>query len=340
MLSLELKDASHEKAADRQDDFDRVPDRSNGLKNGLFAIVLVLGIAERMSRMANLFSIERDWIPTIAYPWGEKGEMDAYDLTYLNAAMSRIDLICKLGSPIVTTGILSSRTPTAVLAALLMFNCLSWFIEVWTARKAYENYPALQKPKVVKAALADSSKAISGEALLDQPKLPSRLWTFWRAIRKGCMEIRAWVLSVYSAVLEYFDTEIWIPSLATSSLHFSIVNFSSTFNVFLLHAGFSLTFITVGEIFSAVFEFSSTIVFPLFVSLLSSGQHNIPILSNDPSSGTPMLPLGSDEDETASLHEGKEDDYSRASVSLGVSRLGALALWQMILCFVSRSAQA
>ena len=339
MLSLEQQGASHEKIADREDDFDAVPDRSSGLKNGLFAIVLVLGIAERMSRMANLFSIERDWIPTIAYPWEDTGEMDGYDLTYLNAAMSRIDLICKLGSPIVTTGILSSSTPTAVLAALLVSNCSSWFIEIWTAGKAYASYPALQQPKVVKAAFADSSNAIPGEALLDQPRLPSPLWSFWRAIQKSCMEIRAWLLSVYSAVLEYFDAEIWVPSLATSSLHFSIVNFSSTFNVFLLHAGFSLTYITVGEIFSAVFEFSSTILFPWFVRFLSSGQHNIPILSNDPSSGTPILPLESDEDETASLHEGK-DDYSRASVSLGVSRLGSLALWQMILCFVSRSASA
>ena len=96
------------------------------LKIELFAIVLFLSIVERLSRTANLLSIERDWIPAMAAPIPMlDGESSKNGLTELNAVISRIDLICKLLSPIAfsafTTAVGSVRV---VIVSLLILNAV------------------------------------------------------------------------------------------------------------------------------------------------------------------------------------------------------------------------
>ena len=336
VLSPGRHDATHQGRVEKQGDPIAGLDRSNIHKNGFFAVVLLLGIVERLSRTANLFSIERDWVPTIAHPWGGKEQSESYDLTYLNAVMSRIDLICKLGSPIVMTGFMSITTPTMVLMVLVFFNSLFLPMEFWTARKVYQSFPCLQEPKAAKGSHFDRDRTTTGGPLFAQSNLPLFFWRFWSIVRNSFIGVKVWLSSLYSGLQEYLAAEVWMPSLATSSLHFSILNYSSTFNVFILHAGFSLTFITLGEILSAIFELSSTFAFPWAVGILSGGKNSPYTLPDDSSSSTPMLQLGSDEDDTAPLQDIK-NSHLTTSVSLGVSRLGFLSLWQILLCFVSTS---
>ncbi|KAF3061035.1 Solute carrier family 40 member 1 [Daldinia childiae] len=75
----------------------------NAILKGIgFAIAVTLGIIERLSASANLISMERDWVVTVAAPAG-----NPYDLTHLNAVMRRIDLVCKLISPILISAVIS-----------------------------------------------------------------------------------------------------------------------------------------------------------------------------------------------------------------------------------------
>ena len=88
-------------------------------KDTIFLVILVLGVIERLSRLANLISIERDWVPTLATAAESDKESPPYDLTHLNAVMSRIDLICKLGAPIMMSMFMSA-TKSSRLGAVAM----------------------------------------------------------------------------------------------------------------------------------------------------------------------------------------------------------------------------
>lgn len=119
-------------------------------KDTLFILILVLGILERLSRLANLISIERDWVPTMVAVSIPESEKPGYDLSDLNAAMSRIDLICKLGSPIAISAFMSTtKSPRLGAVLLIGLNFLTWPFEYLTARQLWQGNELLQELKVV-----------------------------------------------------------------------------------------------------------------------------------------------------------------------------------------------
>ena len=77
----------------------RGPLKLHQWRDAVFLLILALGIVERLSRLANLVSIERDWVPTMVAAGATDKQHPPYDLSRLNAVMSRVDLICRLGSP-------------------------------------------------------------------------------------------------------------------------------------------------------------------------------------------------------------------------------------------------
>ena len=74
----------------------------NTIKGMIFTTAVSFGIVERLSSSGNLISMERDWVVAVAAPTGHP-----YDLTGLNAVMRRIDLVCKLISPILISAVVS-----------------------------------------------------------------------------------------------------------------------------------------------------------------------------------------------------------------------------------------
>lgn len=71
----------------------------------------------------------------------------------------------------------------------------------------------------------------------------------------------------------YFRTSVWIPSLCAAVPHASVLTFSGTMLTYLLNAGFSLNTITGARASGAVFEISSTFIFPWAVGILSTLDH-------------------------------------------------------------------
>ena len=285
-------------------------------KDALFILILILGILERLSRLANLISIERDWVPTMAAVSIPESEKLGYDLADLNAVMSRIDLICKLGSPIAISAFMSATNSPRLGAVLLIgLNFLTWPFEYLTARQVWQSNKLLQEEKVVDQF---EPNAVAGRKV-------NRAISTLNDLLKAFKTVLDWVCQYGQSLRQYFETEVWMPSLAISSLHFSVLAFSSTLIVFLINSGFSMTLITYAEILSAAFELSSTFVFPWAVRALGYDRPIYRPLSENVITDTPTTPSRSTFDMEEDL-DSDENGPSTASQITGVSRLGLLSI--------------
>lgn len=263
--------------------------KNDFLKGVLFAVATALGIVERLSSSGNLISMERDWVVTVAAPAGEP-----YDLTHLNAVMRRIDLVCKLISPIaisVFISAVSSMRIGVLFTALTSLVCLP--IELLSARRAWVSIAALQAPKPT--------------------PIPARL-----ATRKGppraALGIR---ISEYFARFGlYFSTSACVPSLALAMLHYSMLTWRPTFITYLINVGYSLNSITAARAIGSVFEIGSTVLTPMGVKYAGRTlHHGHSMVASSPEEATAFI--GRDGD-------GADEDNLDEKTLVGLQRFG---LW-------------
>lgn len=286
-------------------------------KDAIFLLILALGILERLSRLTNLISIERDWLPTMVAAGTTDKQQPSYDLSRLNAAMSRIDLICKLGSPIAISAFISATSSPQLGAVLLIgLNILTWPLEYWTARNVWQGNEQLREAKFI-----DVSKT---KELADGENKKGAGFTL-NDLLNALKTMLGWACQYGQNLQQYFATEVWMPSLAMSSLHFSVLTFSSTLIVFLVNSGFSMTLITWAEVLSGAFELCSTFIFPGTVRILSPSRTAYHPLSDVETTSTPTTPLQS----TFEVHDdikANSEGPTNQDQTIGVSRLGLLAI--------------
>ncbi|KAG0649553.1 Iron-regulated transporter 1 [Hyphodiscus hymeniophilus] len=208
---------------------------NEGLLNGsLFALILLLGILENLSASGNMLSMERDWVVAASSPDGRP-----YDLTYLNSAMRRIDLICKLIAPIVISVIVSATNVRTGVLVVGGTSAATWVVELWSARRTQ---------------ISDGLSPL--ETLHRTP---------WNQAFQG---FRSYTLDIKN----YFSSVAWIPSLSLAFLHISALTYSATFITYLLAVGFSLDLITIARAAGSIIEISSTLVTPFGVEILSKAR--------------------------------------------------------------------
>ena len=272
----------------------------------------MLGILERLSRLANLVSIERDWVPTVVTASTADKQQPIDDLSRLNAVMSRIDLICKLGSPIAISAFMSAtKSPRLGAVLLIGLNFLTWPLEFWTARTVWRGNEQLQEEKHIDGSEVKELATTENETCANFPIVFNA--------------ILGWIIEYGRSIHQYFATEVWMPSLAMSTLHFSVLTFSSTLIVFLVNSGFSMTLITWAEVLSAAFELSSTFIFPWAVRVLSNERSAYHPLSDDEPISTPTTPLRSTFEVTDDVKSDGPGSSEQSQV-VGVSKLGLLAI--------------
>lgn len=273
----------------------------------MFAVVLALGIFEKLSGSANLMSMERDWVTTVAAPDGH-----AYDLTRLNAAMRRIDLGCKLIAPVLTSVITSAVGLRYGICTIGGMSAISWGIEVWSARNVWNENSSLQVPKTRHAEQSlttqrsvDSATSTIPMALMRRQKFFTKAKTTMKAFKQD--------------ILKFFSTPIWIPSVALSMLHISVLTYNASFISYLLSAGLSLNLIAFARASGGVIEISSTVVAPVGVSYLGKHRrrhgHDV-----------------DDEEAEGALLEQEQNYTSRVcNVETGLERLGLWGItWQFL----------
>lgn len=217
-------------------------------KNLLFAMILVCGIFETLSASANTLSMERDWIVVACSPVGER-----YDLTELNSKMRRIDLICKLISPIFISVVVSTfSTKIGVLVVGGMSAC-SVILEWYCAKRVWDRNPRLQSldTSATKATHTTRNENMTVDA-------------------RSLVLVRQYLEDFRS----YFTSVVWVPSLALALLHLSALAYSATLITFLLSVGVSLNIITLARAAGSVVEISSTVITPIGVNRLSKAKRH------------------------------------------------------------------
>lgn len=301
-------------------------------KKVFFAVALVLGMVEKLSRGTNILSMERDWVPTLANTSVNTKISTPYDLTHLNTVMRRIDMLCKLIAPLaVSTFVSTVKSERVAVVVLATISTLSLGPECWGVQQVWSQNSRLRarKGRINDAAVCSEQDQ---PMQLCYPHTPLARRTL-NLCGKFTLQIISSIRAFVAEFGYYFRTSVWIPSLCAAVSHASVLNFSGTMLTYLLNAGYSLNIITGARASGAVFEIDSTFVFPWAVNTLYiskyapysykwRGYHEIEQHEPAPRIGTS---LGNTEDDhTQGSQSGPTIEH--CVVSVGYWALGGLLL--------------
>ncbi|KAI1386972.1 Ferroporti-1 [Hypoxylon trugodes] len=267
---------------------------TNAALKGLgFAVAVTFGIIERLSASGNLISMERDWVVTVAAPAG-----NPYDLTHLNAVMRRIDLVCKLISPILIAAVISALGSIRLGVVFTgMTSLISIPIEIFSAKRVWNSSPLLQARRA--APPPNPTSAAHGTP-------------------------RSWVAKTrqyFHGFEMYFSTSVWIPSAALALLHFNMLTWRATFITYLINIGYSLNTITIARAIGSVFEISSTVITPRGIEYMGKAHHHSSAAEEPDEAGVGLI---------AGNQEGNRD----VQTLIGLQRFGLWGMsWQVINTF-------
>lgn len=305
-----------------------------------FVIIIVLGMIERLSRTANLISIERDWVPILTTEAGQgmsassKGS-HKYDLTLVNSTMRRIDLVCKLVAPIITSLVATRVADIRWAVALVAVTGLAtWDFEIYTAKLLWQSSTDLQKTtnSDLSSGLTINTDGMNVHNTMHS--VPQTTLVDYDATRYiGIFAKRLASLFTYQIhCLEiYFSSAVWMPSLAVSMLHLSVLAFSSILTTHFLQEGISLDMITLARVFGSVFEIASTFVTPWGVRSLGRTFKSQPEYSV-------IRSEGDDEDMSSDdnhILEDREKESITGSEHAEVRALSLIGYWSLLQMFLS-----
>ena len=308
-------------------------------KRVFFAVALILGMVEKLSRGTNIISMERDWVPTLANTSIDAGHRVSYDLTHLNTIMKRIDMLCKLIAPLaVSTFVSKVESERLAIVVLAVISTLSLGPECWSLQKVWAQNSRLRARKGRVDELATNG---------DQDRPMQRSSNKSRTARLASSLHGTVVLQVMDSIRAYitdlgyyFRTSVWIPSLCAAIPHASVLTFSGTMLTYLLNAGYSLNTITGAKACGAVFEIASTFIFPWAVGILSTSKHSPGGYNRDGYHEVEQREPVSRPDTSLSDTDNDEAQCSQSSPNIeqSVIRVGSWALGGLLLTLVSPTA--
>lgn len=301
-------------------------------KKVFFAVALILGMIEKLSRGANILSMERDWVPTLANTSVDAQHPAPYDLTHLNTTMRRLDMLCKLIAPLAVSTFVSTveseRIAAVVVAAI---STLSLGPECWGVQQVWDQNSRLRARK----------GGVGGNAINSGQDQPMQLcYTKTSSARLASnlferitLQISGYIRAYMAELGYYFRSSVLIPSLCAAIPHASVLTFSGTMLTYLLNAGYSLKIITAARTSGAVFEIGSTFIFPWAVGTLRAPNRRDyhEVEQREPSSGFDTR-LGHTDDNHA---QGSESD---PVIERSVVKVGHWALSGLLLSLVSKTA--
>ena len=191
----------------------------------MFAILLTLGMVEKASRMTNILSMERDWVPTLASADGED-----YGLTHLNTVMRRIDIVCKFLAPLAISGLVAvvRSEPAAVVIAGV--SSVSLALEWWTVMRVWKSNGRLRAAKRAKNITNDTFELDRcGE--LDVKASPGDVPVLRMLLAKGKSALedsKGMIRAHIDGQRQFFGTKVWLPSICMAVLHASVLSWSGT----------------------------------------------------------------------------------------------------------------
>ncbi|KAI4706660.1 hypothetical protein J4E89_008727 [Alternaria sp. Ai002NY15] len=225
---------------------------------GLFLISVVLACIEKLAFVANTVSVERDWIVVVA-------ESLALDRQELNSAMRRIDLICKLITP-VGIGLVDGYSTKLAIWAVFAQNAISVMVEYFAIANVYAAVPELSVGKGVvtkQASETDIATELQQRASSPNqdtvPNTTTRRSTITKTITAHLAPYR-----------EYITNPAFLASFSLSLLYLTVLSFASQMTTYLLTLGFTSTHVSVMRLVSVILELSATIAAPWLMNKIGA----------------------------------------------------------------------
>ncbi|KAI0800641.1 Ferroporti-1 [Fomes fomentarius] len=234
---------------------------STHLSSGMFSIIVIGGCIHTVAGTTISVAVEREWVTTIA------GSSSSH-LTMLNTYMRRVDLFCKLVSPL----FVSLLTSVASYRFAAIFLCgvegaCMLFELIWITI-SYGRFPTLREAQAARS-------ATRREAPVEQQETPSSvvdtLLVLWVKLRKRLKEtIVDW--------REFAHYPVFLSSLAISWLYLTVLSFDGTMLSYLKSHAYSDPFLAGMRGLNVIAGLAGTLAMPFLerkLGLVRAGNWSI-----------------------------------------------------------------
>lgn len=218
----------------------------------LLSANILLACIEKLSSIMNTVSVERDWVVVIA-------NNNETALRQINSQMRRIDLFCKLVSPLFIALLDGFSTKFAILVTLAM-NSISLVVEYALIARVYRAFPSLARDCAPRSAEIDE--------MADTPQNRS-------LIRSAAKQL----MSLVGNLQVYTSQDAFLASLSLSILYLTVLSFSGQMITYLLAVGYTSTIVSLIRILSTGCEMSATWLAPWVMSKIGPIRTGIWFLS-------------------------------------------------------------
>nr|XP_023923899.1 solute carrier family 40 member 2-like isoform X2 [Quercus suber] len=182
----------------------------------IFLVILtnISGAIAALSTLAGTILIEREWVVVMSE--GHPPET----LTKLNSIIRRIDLISKLGAPVLSGFVISFVSLTSSAVSLALWNAITIWVEYWLFISVYNGIPALGESSQRRVSRLSPSVEET-ESLLSDDGGNSAL-----AEESCVMSIFGWI-PCFDAWKVYWQQDVVLPGLALALLYFTVLSFGT-----------------------------------------------------------------------------------------------------------------
>lgn len=216
----------------------------------LLGVNILLACIEKLCSIMNTVSLERDWVVVIS-------DGDETVLRQINSQMRRIDLFCKLVSPLVIALVDGFSTEVAILATLVM-NAASVTLEYVLIARVYAAFPSLSHVPL------DAQTEEHGNTL-QTCSIFTCVASQMRSLAKN--------LQVYTS------QDAFLASISLSILYLTVLSFSGQMVTYLLALGYTSTMVSLIRILSTGCEMSATWLSPWLMSRIGPVRSGLWFLS-------------------------------------------------------------
>ncbi|XP_057549647.1 solute carrier family 40 member 2-like isoform X2 [Amaranthus tricolor] len=229
----------------------------------LVMITYLSGAMAVLSTLAGTILIEREWVVVMSE------DQTSGVLTRLNSVLRRIDLVCKLGAPVISGFIISFVSLTASAMFLALWNVISVCLEYWLLSSVYNGIPALHMKDRKRNEISSCEPKSSTSILEQMPNSPIE-------DRSGISSPETQALGCFSmlpclgAWKVYLKQEVVLPGLALALLYFTVLSFGSLMTAALEWEGIPAYLIGIARGISAIVGITATFTYPILESHISS----------------------------------------------------------------------
>lgn len=220
-------------------------------KNSLFGIIILLDVIQVLSTAGNNLSISQDCIPILV-----AAEMGSdYTLTHVNAVIARVNLFCKVASPLLLPVIISTFSRWIWIMLVILMTILVWAVEMYVLHIVSMENPQLLSLKIHEPRPEDSMERLgvnSIEYTSIREKTENVLY------RHPAQRLR-----------HFFSMPIWPAAICIAFLYFTVLVYSSPLITYLLQSGMPLTTVTIARASGSLMGFIATFTTPMASEHLS-----------------------------------------------------------------------